>query len=987
MFSPKISSNPQPATRMHPTPPASTPPEATLWTNDSRTVLHFILIFVMLAAGIVAAGYHYYLRQAQQFRSAVELQLVAITELKIRELAQWRVERLEDCGILFKNAAFTALVRRHLAEPEDQDTLQQLRTWLGRFGMHARYDQISLLDTQGVTRLALPDAQSPVSSIVAEHAAVALRTDQMVFQDFYRSTVDGQIRLAVLVPIHDEADGQRPLGVIVMRINPNIYLYPFICRWPVSSETAETLLVRREGNEVVFLNELRFQKNTALTLRSPLTNTLLPAVKAALGQQGVVEGIDYRGTPVLAALGAVPDSPWFLVARRDVAEVFAPLRPLLWQVIAMVGALFLAAAAGVGMIWRQQRVRFFRVRAEALRESEVRFHQIADSLPQLVWTCQPDGPCDYFNRRWIEFTGVPETRQLGFGWLEQLHPDDRTPTVAAWEAAVAAGTAFRVEYRIRGHDGEYRWFDTQAARLSDAAGHTVKWFGSNTDITERKRVAAELKTSEERYRTMFNSMMEGFCIIEVMFDEQDRPNDYRFLEINPAFEAQTGLRNAQGKRMRELAPQHEAHWFELYGKVAVTGEPIQFENEAKELQRSFAVSAYRVCGQGSRKVGILFNDITERNLAKAVLHREQEFVRTLLDNLADGVVACDAEGQLTLFNRAAREWHGMDALALPPAEWGRHYDLYGPDGTTPLPTESIPLFRAFRGETVRDAGMVIVAQGQPPRHILAAGDSFHDARHNLLGAVVVMRDITARKQAEAELQAKNAELERFLHAVSHDLKSPAVTVRTFLGYLAQDLAAADAGRIEKDLRFIHAAADKMTCLLDDLLELARVGRVGNRPVKITFRELVAQALAAVAGRIAHRGVTVAVGEHAVSLLGDRLRLAEIWQNLIENACKFMGDQPAPRIEIGLEMRGAEPVFFVRDNGIGLDPSHHARIFNLFEKLDPSAEGTGLGLALIKRIVDLSLGRIWVASPGPGQGTCFHFTLPAALQQDAPMPCP
>jgi PAS domain S-box-containing protein len=124
---------------------------------------------------------------------------------------------------------------------------------------------------------------------------------------------------------------------------------------------------------------------------------------------------------------------------------------------------------------------------EALRESDSRFRQLAESLPQLVWTCQPDGACDYFNRQWIEFTGVPEAQQFGFGWLEQLHPDDRGPTVAAWEAAVATSTNFRVEFRIRRHDGEYRWFDTQAVRLCDAGGHTVKWFGSNTDMTERKR--------------------------------------------------------------------------------------------------------------------------------------------------------------------------------------------------------------------------------------------------------------------------------------------------------------------------------------------------------------------------------------------------------------------------------------------------------------------------------------------------------------------
>ncbi len=250
-----------------------------------------------------------------------------------------------------------------------------------------------------------------------------------------------------------------------------------------------------------------------------------------------------------------------------------------------------------------------------------------------------------------------------------------------------------------------------------------------------------------------------------------------------------------------------------------------------------------------------------------------------------------------------------------------------------------------------------------------------------------IRDISERKrmeqalhQSSLELQHKHAELERFLYAASHDLKSPVVTVRTFLGYLEQDMAAADAGRIAKDIDFIRAAADKMALSLDDLLEISRIGRIVNSPVRVTLRNLVDDALAAVAGSIAERGVAVQVDDRDLTLFGDRVRLAEVLQNLIENACKFMGDQKAPRIEIGFEALGAETVFFVRDNGIGIDPRHRSKVFGLFEKLDPKAEGSGIGLSLVKRIVELYGGRIWVESAGVGLGACFHFTLPGAVNQ-------
>ncbi len=234
-----------------------------------------------------------------------------------------------------------------------------------------------------------------------------------------------------------------------------------------------------------------------------------------------------------------------------------------------------------------------------------------------------------------------------------------------------------------------------------------------------------------------------------------------------------------------------------------------------------------------------------------------------------------------------------------------------------------------------------------------------------------------RGQLIDELEARNVELERFLYTVSHDLKSPLVTIKGFVGLLRKDAAAGDAARMHRDVERISAAAGTMGRQLDELLELSRIGRMINPPETTAFGELVREALDPLSDQIAERGVRVSVDSELPEVTGDRARLLEVVQHLIENAVKFTGEQSAPRIEIGMRQASEPdgPVFYVRDNGIGIEPRFREKVFGLFERLDQTVEGTGVGLAIVKRIVELHGGRIWVESRGLGQGATFCFTLP------------
>jgi len=265
------------------------------------------------------------------------------------------------------------------------------------------------------------------------------------------------------------------------------------------------------------------------------------------------------------------------------------------------------------------------------------------------------------------------------------------------------------------------------------------------------------------------------------------------------------------------------------------------------------------------------------------------------------------------------------------------------------------------------------------RNVVSKGEPMRYEDGTLVALFGTLLDTTELRRTERELREKSAELERFTYMISHDMKSPLVTFRTFLQYLENDMATNNAGRIVKDMHFMRVASDRMGRLLEDLLEMLRVGQTANQPECVACGDLIDDALNLLAGTISEGGIEVKAEVPDILLFGDRPRLVEIWQNLVENACKFMGDQAHPRIEIGIERLAGDVVFFVRDNGVGIESEYQDKVFELFEKLNKNVEGTGLGLAIVRRIVELNGGKIWMESPGRGQGTCFRFTLPGPVK--------
>jgi signal transduction histidine kinase len=264
-----------------------------------------------------------------------------------------------------------------------------------------------------------------------------------------------------------------------------------------------------------------------------------------------------------------------------------------------------------------------------------------------------------------------------------------------------------------------------------------------------------------------------------------------------------------------------------------------------------------------------------------------------------------------------------------------------------------------------------IVKGRLARLLPAIGRELREAqtRRMQLEAEAARRDLIER------LEAMNAEIERFTYTAFHDLRAPLVTIKGFLGALKNNLEANQPDQLQKDLQRIEAAADKMDDILSDLLKLARVGRVIQPPEEVDMVQLAQETLQSLDADLRAAGITVILSPDLPTVFGERTRLQEVLENLIENAVKFSSGQANPLIEIGTRLQEGEQIIFVKDNGQGIDPRYHNRIFNLFEKLDPAKAGTGIGLTITKRIIEVHGGRIWVESAGPGRGSTFAFTLP------------
>lgn len=629
---------------------------------------------------------------------------------------------------------------------------------------------------------------------------------------------------------------------------------------------------------------------------------------------------------------------------------------------------------------------------EALRESEQRFRLFVEqSSDGLIFTDE-QGAIIEWNQAQERLTGIARQESLGRPlWEVQPSPLPVPTQTSDWRAemkqrvllALESGQADfldkPVEVVLSRPDGTKVIFQQIAFGIKTNQGYRLG--AIVRDITKRKQVEEELRASEERYRMLVEVSPIGTWIA--------RNNIITY--VNPAGMQILGAAHPEqvlGKLALDFihADYHRVVR-ERIAQMANEGRTVPLLEE-KYLRLDGGVVDVEVVAtpfltSGDLVVQVFFQDITERKRAEEALRQSEARYRAVVESQVELVSRYLPDTTLTFVNDAYCKFYGKTREEL----IGQSYMfMIAPEYRDQVAGETRKLAEE-NGTTTGE--YVNYRYDGEERWIQWVVKCIADESGRAIELQAVGRDITVLKQTEAErerlikeLENKNAELERFTYTVSHDLKAPLITIRGFLGYIERDVQAGNIDRTKGDIQRIIAATDKLHRLLNELLELSRIGRLMNPPENIVLADLVQEVIKLLEGRLRERNVQVKVQQDLPVLFGDAQRLQEVIQNLLDNAVKFMIDPTEPVIEIGT--RGEEhgmPVIYVRDNGMGIAPEHHERIFGLFNKLDPQMEGTGVGLAIVKRIVEVHGGRIWLESE-PGKGTTFYFTFPCEQKPEA-----
>ena len=604
------------------------------------------------------------------------------------------------------------------------------------------------------------------------------------------------------------------------------------------------------------------------------------------------------------------------------------------------------------------------------------YKALEELSPVGIFFTDLNGNCHHVNQRWCEISGLTSEEAMGRGWVSGIHKEDLESVAAHWYESAKHNHPFHAEYRFVTPSGKTTWVVGDARAVLTEAGDVDGYIGTITDIDAAKRYARVLEQSNDRIRTIVTEMP----ILLFAFDKQKNLCAWNQEAENvTGYTAREMIGNPNAMELlcpntvnRNTMPDNYMHQEDDYRDLEWG---ITDKNGVHKFLACSNISKHHpIDGWSNWRVGV---DVTDRRYAE---HKLQERIKELsllyklsllsnrhnldLDVLLSEVVKLLPLAFQYQENTCARiifEDKIFKTDSFDASEWilssilyvrGRKIGLIEVYYLEEFPTEA-------EGPFLIEERLLI--------------DEIALQLSRTIGHVLAKKDLALLD----ELNAKAGELEQFSHTVSHDLKTPLTAIGGFADLVVTLLDQGDISKAKYSSMRIIDVTRKMENRLNELLKLAKTGKIIAPTEKIDFKGMIAETVSMMAHRLEEANISVKVASSFPTVLGDRERLLETLEILLDNAIKYIGEKPN-HINLGCRGEGDETIFFIKDNGVGIHPEQLDTIFGLFMRLDNHTDGDGAGLAIAKRIINAHGGQIWAESEGEGKGSCFCFTFGAFL---------
>ena len=734
--------------------------------NAAKSLWFFIPVFGLVVAIIACCGWLFYLNREKTIREEKEAELSAIADMKAEQIINWRNERFTDVAIINGDAFVLKFLEKRLKSPNDTASQIVLLSWLANIEALEHYRSVFLTDVYGKTLLTSSLGRGlRIEPGCRAFFDSALSRRCPVLSDLHRDGAgENDVHCEMIVPLVAKSSRDTAvLGALVLDIDPGQFLYPLIQSWPMPSRTAEVLLVRKEENDIVFLNELRHRKNTALTLRLSAGDKNLPAARAVSGFTGAMEGIDYRGVAVLAVARAIPGTHWFMVAKMDKSEAFAATRLLFARAVVLIVLLILLAGAVAALLLRQRSSmvykRMYLAEKEkaglsvSLAEEKERLLVTLRSIGDGVITTDTKGIVTLMNSVAEQLTGFSAAEAFGKPLVEIFHiihehtrERCENPVEKVMKSGLIIGLANHTALISR--DGTERIIADSGAPIRDAQGNVIGVVLVFRDITKKKQAEEALKKSEERFRTLTDAAFEGVCLVEkgLVIDVNDQLLSMFSFTRGEVVGKPVQDFVAPGDRTKvALAMQQGTPGASELHAIRKGGEEFPVEVRGRTMQAG---------GRSIRVTAIL--DISERRKAELALRESEARLKRAELASKSGNWELHLDSQLMKGSDGALKIYGVDSDTLsfqivkdiPLPEYRPMLDA----ALAGLMKNGTPYDVEFKIKTV-DTGEI------KDVHSVAV---FDRKKSVLFGAI---QDITTRKRAEQALAAEKERLAVTLRSI------------------------------------------------------------------------------------------------------------------------------------------------------------------------------------------------------------------------------